>query len=254
MRIIITETQYKSILKENKREKFIARFIDQNRTTPMEEVVNELFFNYGIGAEHIGRFDNLTKYFSDRLGVKLNLKTATGKIHFLHELINFVGYRFKSPIMGFIENTIQGLFDNVIDEVLEESGGDFRSAIKKLSVVMKMLPRRNNLNTEFFDMVKNRAEQEGYAVVRKPYEWTFEKGGGRIQSVIDYIKSTEKKTRGGWQRSVGKDPNEWKSWNSRMWGAMLDADIIQSHREGKDTVYTLGPNAEAFEQGKLIGF
>ena len=119
---------------------------------------------------------------------------------------------------------------------------------------MRILPRRNNLNSEFFDMVKNRAKQEGYAVVRKPNEWTFERGGGRIQSVIDYIRSTEKKTRGGWQRSVGKDPNEWKSWNSRMWGAMLSADIIQSHREGRDTVYTLGPNAEAFEQGKLIGF
>jgi hypothetical protein len=259
MRIIITENQYRTILKENKMDRFVDTFIEENRTTPMDEVIDILFSQYGFTVDIIARFDNLENYFSKRLFVNLNLKSATGKIHFLREIINSTGYKLKDRVRDFIENTIQGLLDNVVDEVLAEVGGDFRKATKKLSDVMKILPRRNNLNTEFFDMVKDRAEQEGYTLVRKGYGdmgWTFEKGGGRIQQIIDYIKEQPKlpqKTRKGWQLYVGEDPNR-EGWMSTLWRVVQDAGIVEKVRDGRTFTYRLGPNAEAFEQGKLIGF
>jgi hypothetical protein len=260
MRIIITENQYKTILKENRMESLIDDFIQRNRTTPMVDVMNELFFEYGLTPDHILHFDNLIKYLSDRLGrIKIDLTTPIGKIRFLKELSDQIGWRGKRELMGYIENTTQGLLDEAIDEAIGMSGGDFRKATKILSVVNNLLPRNNEISRTFNALVKQRAEEEGFVVVRKGYGdmgWTFEKGGGRIQQIIDYIKEQPKlpqKTRKGWMEYVGEDPNR-KGWMSSVWRTVLDAGIIEKVRDGRSFTYTLGPNAEAFEQGKLIGF
>jgi hypothetical protein len=241
-------------------ERFIDDFIDKNRTTPMVDVVNELYFKYGITPMHISRFDQLVNYFSDRLGgIQIDLSTAIGKIKFLKNISDFIGWRGKREIMNYIENTTQGLLDEVINEAMGMSDGDFRKATKILSVINDILPRNNEISRTFNALVKQKAEEEGFVVVRKGYgdmAWTFERGGGRIQQIIDYIKEQPKlpqKTRKGWMEYVGEDPNR-KGWMSSVWRTVLDAGIIEKVRDGRSFTYKLGPNAEAFEQGKLIGF
>jgi hypothetical protein len=256
MKIIITESQYKSILKENKMERFVNDFIEKNRITPMEEVFNELFFQYGFTLNIISKFKPLEKYFRDRLSANINLDTAIGKINFIRSLVDFIGYRFKVEHKQFIENAVQGILDEVIDEINDISKGDIRKYSKLSTDIGNMLPRYGDIYRNFRALVKQKGEELGYVMVKKPLTWTFEKGGGRIQQIIDYIKEvpeTPKKTRRGWMEYVGEDPDR-RGWNSYLWRAVQDAGIIEKVRDGRNFTYKLGPNAEAFEQGKLIGF
>lgn len=255
MRIIITENQYRTILKENKIENFLTDYINKNKTTQLDDVFRELYNQYGFTVDTIFRFDVLKQYFSDRLGEKFNFNTAYGKLRFLKKITDLFGYKIDKIIKKHIIDVTQGLLDDVLDEVATMSKGDIRKYSKLVTDVQNFLPK-TEITGKFRELVANKGNEMGYVMINKPLSWTFEKGGGRVQQIIDYIKDipeTPKKTRKGWMEYVGID-TERDGWNSYLWRAVQDAGIIEKVRDGRNFIYKLGPNAEAFEQGKLIGF
>lgn len=254
MRIIITENQYKNILKENRLDYFFDSFILKNKNETLLTVMESLLDEYHLNLNVIFNNEKIKSFIEEKLAKPIDTSTPLNKLIFLYNFKVKINHKIPDKLLNEIEDICQGMLDELVEEAFKKEK-NIKNVIKLLYTIKKMLPIRNHsIITQFDSLVKSRLEQQGYTMVKKPNEWTFQEGGGRIQSVIDYIRSTEKKTRGGWMRSIGKNPEELKGWNSRMWGAIISAGIVKPHREGRDTVYTLGPNAEAFEQGKLIGF
>jgi hypothetical protein len=259
MRIIITENQYRTILKENKTDRFVDYFIENNRDEYFPDIIENLLIQYQLNIDIIDKNEKLKSFIEDKLRYPIDLSTPINKLIFLDRVREGIGHRITDAMRNKIEDITQGMMDEVVEEAFNKEK-DLMRAVKLLAKVKKILPIRNwSVIAQFDNLVKSRVEQQGYTMVRKGYGdlgWTFEKGGGRIQQIIDYIKEQPKlpqKTRKGWMDYVGEDPNR-KGWLSSVWRVVQDAGIIEKVRDGRNWTYRLGPNAEAFEQGKLIGF
>lgn len=253
MRIKITENQYRGILNENRLENFINSIIDEWKDSDLLVILERLLLSYRFSLDIISNNDELKKLLENKMHKKIDLSNSFGKLVFINDVRDSLKHRLTDTLRNLMEDNIQGMLDELVNDAFQQSK-NFIGAYKTLKSIRSMLPTRNyNIITYFTNLVKERGEIEGYTVIPKSYEWTFQKGGGQVQSIIDYIKNGSKKTRSGWQSSVGEDPKR-RGWNSRLWSAMIAAGIVQSHRDGRDTIYTLGPNAESFEQGNLVGF
>lgn len=298
MRIIITESQYKGILKESKLDKLASVITTKYSDSSVHDIIRVLFITYGLNLSDITSNQKLNTFFDSKFGsiirqaeegnlTQKELSKKYGgdileaiKMVFEEYVSNeiYQTYKLKNPITqikrlktiqsiaknvnGYdssiyehITDTMEGLLDDAIN-FLFKSGNPIKIILKDLSNLKNNFKWNVNIKSEIDNHIVSIGKKNGYNLVPKAYNWTFQKGGGRIQSIINYIKDTPKtpkKTRGGWMQSIGEDPKR-RGWNSELWSAILHAGIIQSQRVGKDTIYTLGPNAEAFEQGKLVGY
>lgn len=189
-----------------------------------------------------------------------DIKNPINKILKLNDYRNkilrsFRYYGSEEEAFDFLTDLLQGTIDDAIS-YLFESGKSIREIIKNLSILKKNYRYDDDSYNYLNSVISDIGEKHGYTLVRKPLQWSFEKGGGRVQQIIDYIKEQPKlpkKTRKGWMEYVGEDPRR-KGWNSTLWRAVQDAGIIEKVRDGVSYTYRLGPNAEAFETGKLIGY
>lgn len=255
MKILITETQYKLIIKENKIARFIDSFIEKNQNKSLPEVLEILLFDYRFSLDIINENENLKKFLEGLTIHKIDLSNPIGKLTFINNLWKTFSRNLSENLKKLLLDIIEGMLNELTDQVFK-TNKDFNSAIKQLRVVKDMLPKHNyNIIDNFFNLIKERGKKEGYNIIEKPLNWTFEKGGGRVQQIIDYIREQPKlpkKTRRGWMEYIGEDPNR-KGWNSYLWRAVQDAGIIEKVRDGNTFTYRLGPNVRDFEQGKLIG-
>ena len=257
MKLIITESQYKKILTEDRVEKYQNYLIKNYEGKDIDFIINDLFTNQAFNFRLLSNMPILLNFLSSKLGFKVDLSTPIDELLFYKKLISYdrdIGR--NDAIRKIVTDLIQGLMDEIIEQALSEAGGDIKKATKRLKVINDVLSKNNEIVKTFKSQVKEIAKEQGYVMVDKPLTWTFEKGGGRVQQIIDYIKevpATPKKTRKGWMTYVGENPNR-KGWNSYLWRAVQDAGIIEKVRDGRSYTYKLGPNADAFEQGKLIGF
>lgn len=259
MRIIITESQYKSILKENRMDALVDNFIETHKDKGLGEVIETLFINYGFGLKSLELSTKLKSFIENKLRYPIDLSTAVSRLIFLSKVRDEIGHKLTDNLRNRIEDITQGMLDELVEEAFKKEK-DLMKSVKLLGKIKKLLPIRNySVIQQFDNLVRSIVEQQGYTLVRKGYGdmgWSFEKGGGRIQQIIDYIKEQPKlpqKTRKGWMEYVGEDPNR-KGWMSTVWRVVQDAGIVEKVRDGRSYTYKLGPNAGAFEQGKLIGF
>ncbi len=257
MKLIITESQYKKILTENRLDRFADYIIEAYADKDIGVIIHDLILKQGFNLRMLKNMDKLLDFISSKIGYKVNLTTPIDELVFYQKLISKDrSFGRDVQIIKNIEDLIQGMMDEIIDQALSEYGGDIKKATKRLKVINDLLSKNNEIRKTFNAEVKEIAKEQGYVMIDKPLTWTFEKGGGRIQQIIDYIKEvpeTPKKTRKGWMSYVGQDPDR-KGWNSYLWRAVQDAGIIEKVRDGRSFTYKLGPNVDAFEQGKLIGF
>lgn len=257
MKLIITESQFKKVLTENRLDNFVNYFIEAYADKEVSVIIYDLIIKQGFNFRMLNKMDKLLDFISDKIGYRVNLSTPIDELIFYKKLISqYREFGRNNEFKKTIVDLIQGMMDEIIDQALSESGGDIKKATKRLKVINDILGKNDQLRKTFNSEVKEIAKEQGYVIVDKPLTWTFEKGGGRIQQIIDYIKEipeTPKKTRKGWMSYVGENPDR-KGWNSYLWRAVLDAGIIEKVRDGRSFTYKLGPNADAFEQGKLIGF
>jgi hypothetical protein len=201
----------------------------------------------------IQKFDT---YLSDEIEQTYSIKNPISQLRRLNTIKKVAGYMLTNSDTGdFIEDVMEGLINDAIDYIYTNYK-TIKDMLIHLASVKKLFHKNYHSSEQIDKQFRSIGKKYGYSMIPKSYEWSFQKGGGQIQSIINYIKDVpkmSKKTRGGWQASVGEDPKR-RGWNSRLWSAMLQSEIVVSHRDGKDTIYTLGPNADAFERGKLVGY
>lgn len=278
MKILITENQLRNLISESERaDKVIDRVLsDTQLYNRMEDILDELVGVYGftpvelvsndrlynlllnklIKTVYIGRIPMnrygkvigalVERYIEDMF--KGNVDTLT----MIDRIIKI--RRFTDRGQGReLDNLLDGLVDDGIKYIFRKYK-DPKDIIKYLSILKEKVGKDSG--SLVIPVAKDIAKKYGYTIVDKPLGWTFERGGGRVQQIIDYIKDVPKlpqKTRKGWMEYVGEDPNR-AGWNSYLWRAVQDAGIITKVRDGRSFVYTLGPNAKSFEDGTLIGF
>jgi hypothetical protein len=72
MRIIITESQYKSILNENRFDSLVDKVIDEYKDKGIEDVINVLFKRYGLDLKIIRSNQKLNDFFNSKFGELIN--------------------------------------------------------------------------------------------------------------------------------------------------------------------------------------
>jgi hypothetical protein len=279
MKIIITESQLSKIISENERmDKVIDRVLsDTGGHSYMSDILKELVGLYGFTPYEIVGNDRLynflidktinTSYvnwgtwrdYSDVLEALVSryinemFNTDLDPLKMIEKIVSIRGFVYDKNSGKHLKNLLDGLIDDAVNYIFDKYENP-RQAIKYISILKDRLGRDSKTLLE--PIAKQVAKEHGYTMINKPLGWTFETGGGRVQQIIDYIKDKPKlpqKTRKGWMEYVGQDPNR-AGWNSYLWRAVQNAGIIQKVRDGRTFTYSLGPNAQAFEDGKLIGF
>jgi hypothetical protein len=297
MRIIITESQYKSILNENRFDSLVDKVIDEYKDEGIEDVINVLFKRYGLDLKIIRSNQKLNDFFNSKFGELINdaekgyvSKWSLGRSYGDETLELIVSifeeylsseiqqtYDIKNPIsqlkrlstlkkvgvniMGggsdvgeYMDDVMEGMINDCIDYIYSNYS-TIKDMLKQLAVVKKQFSNKSYGSEQIDKQFRSIGKKYGYTMIPKHLEWSFEKGGGRIQQVIDYIKDKPKqplKTKRGWMEYIGVPYAH--GWNARLWRTLNNTGIIKKTRVGNTFTYDLGPNAEAFEQGKLVGY
>lgn len=141
---------------------------------------------------------------------------------------------------GLIYDTLQYLFDNFSP----------RDALKRASI---MNNRRGVDYNEIYPYVKEFAKKHGITLFSKHRGLTFAKKDGMMRSLVNYLKDVEPKTKEGFLdyiNSVGRGPGQ----HTLFWGAAKNAGLLVPVRKGRQFTYQLGPNYEAWENDNLVAF
>ncbi len=296
MRIIVTESQYKSILTENRFDNLAEKVINEYGDKSLEDVLNVLFTKYGLNLNIIRSNQKLNDFFNSKFDVlvdsaeKGNVFKWSLSHSYNDEIVKVIvevfeeylsteiqqTYEIKNPITqlrrltvlrkvginimpdsdvgDYIDDVMEGLINDCIDYIYTNYN-TIKDMLKQLAAVKKVF-RKNSHGAEQIDkQFRSIGKKYGYTMIPKHLEWSFEKGGGRIQQVIDYIRDKPKqpmKTKRGWMEYIGVPYAH--GWNARLWRTLNNTGIIKKTRVGNTFNYELGPNAEAFEQGKLVGY
>jgi hypothetical protein len=197
-----------------------------------------------------------TGYVSDEIEQTYQMKNPISQLRRLNALKEIhQTFGRDDHTSQYLSDVMEGLVNESIDYIYKNYNS-MDDILKRLATIKKLFSK-NSRSVQMVDtQFQNIGKKYGYTMVPKPLEWSFSQGGGRIQQIIDYIKEQPKipkKTRKGWMEYIGENPDR-AGWNSRLWRAVQQAGIIDKVRDGRSFTYKLGPNAEAFEQGKLVGY
>ena len=75
------------------------------------------------------------------------------------------------------------------------------------------------------------------------------KEGSLTKVFVDFVKNNPGKTRKEFYDYIGREYSPGN--NSSFFAAIKDAGIVNLTRKGRQFVYTIGPNHEAWTEGRL---
>jgi hypothetical protein len=281
MKIIITESQHRRIVKEETKQMELANKVKQGlssadlKTTMYEittlysyseeEIINnsvlmelvkekmlkEIKDNYYISKDLRDKYGNYfglvgqsaakeivqggSNPYSKFLQLDAVLKTIPRGYSITESSIEIV----KEMRDGLTYDAIQYLFDN-----FEVAG-----AIKRASI---MKDRSGNYD-EIYPYVKEWAIKHGITLFEKHRGLTFIKKDGMMQSLVNYLKDVNPKTKSGFLdyiNSRGRSTGQ----HAYFWKAAQESGIITPVRNGRQITYQLGPNYEAWKNDNLVAF
>ena len=282
MKIILTESQHRRMVKEQTRHEVLADKLKQELAgADLERTMNDLTTLYAYTEEEIIESpvlmnlvkEKMLKEIRDKYHVSRELKDRYGnyfgavgmaaakeilnsndnlysKFLQLDSVAQSIPYRYV-PEMDESKDTAKEMRDGLIYDALQYLFDNFsvRDALKRASI---MADRSRKYN-EIYPYVKEFADKHGITLFSKQRGMTFAKKDGMMRSLVNYLKDVEPKTKEGFLdyiNSRGRGPGQ----HTVFWGAAKNAGLITPVRNGRQITYQLGPNYESWENDKLVAF
>jgi len=282
MRIILTESQHRRMVKEDTRHQVLADKLRRELAgADLERTMYDLTTLYAYTEEEIiGSavlmklvMDKLLKEIRDNYYISRKLKDKYGnyfasvgfasakeiinsninpysKFLQLDAVADSIPYRYVQA-MDESKDTVIEMRDGLTYDAIQYLFNNFniRDALKRASI---MKDRSGNYE-EIYPYVKEFAAKHGITLFGKQSGLTFAKKDGMMRSLVNYLKDVEPKTKAGFLdyiNSRGRGVGQ----HARFWGAVINAGIITPVRNGRHITYQLGPNYENWENDQLVAF
>ncbi len=282
MRIRLTESQHRRMVKEDARHAVLADKLSQELAgADLERTMNDLTTLYAYTEEEIINSpilmnlvkEKMLKEIRDRYYLSRELKDQYGnyfgavgmaaakeilnsndnlysKFLQLDTVAQSIPYRYV-PEMDESKDTAIEMRDGLIYDTIQYLFDNFsvRDALKRASIMAD----RSRKYDEIYPYVKEFADKHGITLFSKHRGMTFAKKDGMMRSLVNYLKDVEPKTKEGFLdyiNSVGRGPGQ----HTVFWGAAKNAGLIVPVRNGRQITYQLGPNYEDWENDKLVAF
>jgi len=283
MKIILTESQHRRMVKEQTKHEVLADKVKQELVgADLERTMHELTTLYGYTEEEIiGSpvlmklvMDKLLKEIRDNYYISRELKDkyanyfdAVGlaaakeimnsninpysKFLQLDGIAETIPYRHTQS-MDDNREVVTEIRDGLVYDTLQYLFDNFspRDALKRASI---MVNRRRVDYEEMYPLVKQFADKHGITLFNKQSGLTFAKKDGMMRSLVNYLKDVEPKTKAGFLdyiNSRGRGVGQ----HAHFWGAVINAGLITPVRNGRQITYQLGPNYENWENDNLVAF
>jgi len=282
MKIILTESQHRRMVKEDTRHQVLADKLRRELAgTDLERTMNDLTTLYAYTEEEIINSpvlmnlvkEKMLKEIRDNYYISRELKEKYGnyfgavgmaaakeilnsnvnlysKFLQLDSVAQSIPYRYV-PEMDESKDTAMEMRDGLIYDALQYLFDNFsvRDALKRASIMAD----RSRKYDEIYPYVKEFAQKHGITLFNKHRGMTFAKKDGMMRSLVNYLKVVEPKTKSGFLdyiNSRGRSPGQ----HTVFWGAAINSGIIVPVRNGRQITYQLGPNYEAWENDQLVAF
>ena len=282
MKIILTESQHRRMVKEDARHQVLADKLRQELAgADLERTMNDLTTLYAYTEDEIIKSpvlmnlvkEKMLKEIRDKHYISRELKDTYGNyfaavgVAAAKEILNSnanlyskflqldtvaqsIPYRYV-PEMDESKDAAMEMRDGLIYDTLQYLFDNFsvRDALKRASIMAD----RTRKYDEIYPYVKEFADKHGITLFNKHRGMTFAKKDGMMRSLVNYLKDVEPKTRAGFLdyiNSVGRGPGQ----HTKFWGAALNSGLIIPVRNGRQVTYQLGPNYEDWENDNLVAF
>ena len=282
MKIILTESQHRRMVKEDTRHQVLADKLRRELAgTDLERTMNDLTTLYAYTEEEIINSpvlmnlvkEKMLKEIRDNYYISRELKEKYGnyfgavgmaaakeilnsndnlysKFLQLDSVAESIPYRYV-PEMDESKDMAIEMRDGLIYDTIQYLFDNFsvRDALKRASIMAD----RSRKYDEIYPYVKEFADKHGITLFNKHRGMTFAKKDGMMRSLVNYLKDVEPKTKSGFLdyiNSRGRSPGQ----HTVFWGAAINSGIIVPVRNGRQITYQLGPNYEDWENDKLVAF
>jgi len=240
----------------------------------------DLFFDvYGFTIKDV---ENSKLLYNVLLGLDANMqtldyaKTKRGEINDIIRIILKVEYN-RIMSMGNVEQRFNNLtflsnkywgwrdtpeYSRILISKEEESKGYINfikntysgvEAVKRLSLFN--IKTEHKYRSMILDVIDNIKKENNIIVTPKSKGYTLNKReNSMVRQLIDYMKDikTPKKTKRGFLSYIGSQYGVGQY--SDFWSAANKSGIIEKVGGGSNVTYKLGPNYEAWEEGRVVAF
>lgn len=282
MKIKLTESQHRRILKEETKQEVLANKLNQELAgADLEKTMDDLTTVYAYSEEEIinnpvlmnlvqekmlkeirdNRF--ISRHLIDKYGNYFGSVGLAAAKEILNSNFNpYSKYLQLDAVAGSIPYSYVTLMDENRSMVIEMRDGltydaiqyifknfNVRDAIKRASIMKD----RSGNDGEIYPYVKEIANRHGITLFDKRRGLTFAKKDGMMRSLVNYLKDVEPKTKSGFLdyiNSRGRSTGQ----HSYFWSAAINSGIIVPIRNGRKITYQLGPNYESWENDNLVAF
>jgi len=286
MKIRLTEVQYRKLIKETTLNfnkditPLVEAFIEGIKGATPIRVMNSFFNTYKLTLNDIKnnkllyktmynidwggidedvvvdryKYSEIVEFFlQSEYGRIMNMVNPYQRFNSLFSLNNkFVGWGnatsyWSTRVISQMMNESELVIDNILNTY---SGVE---AIKRLSVFNNRTKYR--FHTEILDVVNKITKENELTLVNKSNGYSFNrKDDSMIRDLINYMKdiSDIKKTKRGFLDYIGSHYSGGQY--SHFWSAANHSGIIEKVGGGSNVTYKLGPNYEAWEEGKVVAF
>tara|TARA_R110000824_G_scaffold290897_1_gene479386 strand:+ start:236 stop:1081 length:846 start_codon:yes stop_codon:yes gene_type:complete len=281
MKIKLTESQHRRMLKEQTKQEVLADKLSQELAgADLKKTMDDLTTLYGYSEEEIINNPVLMNLVKEKM-----LKEIRERYYISRELEDKYGTYFgavglaaseeifksndnlyskflqlsavaQSIPWSYSEHTdkdmVKEMRDGLIYDTLQYLFDNFtpRDALKRASI---MSDKKGVDYDQIYPLVKQFADKHGITLFNKHRGMTFAKKDGMMRSLVNYLKDVEPKTKEGFLdyiNSVGRGPGQ----HTVFWGAAKNAGLLTPVRNGRKITYQLGPNYEAWENDNLVAF
>ena len=289
MKIRLTERQYSKLVKESSWNKtkditpLVDSFIKETKGVPIEHFFDLFFDAYGFTIKDV---ENSKLLYNVLLGYDwINYtnnyynapeKTKRGEINDIIRIILKVEYN-RIMSMGNVEQRFNNLtflsnkywgwrdtpeYSRILISKEEESKGYINfikntysgvEAVKRLSLFN--IKTGHKYRSMILDVIDNIKKENNIIVTPKSKGYTLNKReNSMVRQLIDYMKDikTPKKTKRGFLSYIGSEYGVGQY--SDFWSAANKSGIIEKVGGGSNVTYKLGPNYEAWEEGRVVAF
>jgi len=286
MKIRLTEVQYRKLIKETTLNfnkditPLVEAFIEGIKGATPIRVMNSFFNTYKLTLDDVKnnkllyktmynidwrgidegvvvdryKYSEIVEFFlQSEYGRIMNMSTPFQRFNNLFSLRN--KFDSWSNVTSYWSTRVTSQMMNeselVIDSILNTYSGV--EAIKRLSIFNERT--KYKFRTEISDVVNNITKENGLTLVNKSGGYSFNrKDDSMIRDLINYMKdiSDIKKTKRGFLDYIGSHYSGGQY--SHFWSAANHSGIIEKVGGGSNVTYKLGPNYEAWEEGKVVAF
>jgi len=284
MKIRLTERQYSKLVKESSWNKtkditpLVDSFIKDTKGAPMEHFFDLFFDVYGFTIKDIENskllYNVLLGY--DWISYSDNAKTKRGQINDMIRIILRVEHN-RIMSMGNVEQRFNNLtflsnkyrdwrgtpeYSRILISKEEETKGYINfikntysgvEAVKRLSLFN--IKTKHKYHSTIDDVINIIKKENNIVVVPKTKGYTLSRReNSMVRQLIDYMKDIKipKKTKRGFLSYIGSQYGAGQY--SDFWSSVNKSGIIEKVGGGSNVTYKLGPNYEAWEEGRVVAF